>query len=116
VQPLHTLFLLCFLHLVHAQDDSSNFDCHLTVGSLKYDLTALAGEHTISRTRETPPSTMVDSLRFDLCGDLKPLEGVKEGDQVRIHGFLILSHTITEAKILVSTWHAGMSDENEQEG
>jgi autophagy-related protein 27 len=74
-------FILFFLiPFVRAQDP---FDCHVEVGNVKYDLTALAGEHTLQRTRVTPPSTMIDTLRFDLCADLKLLDGVKEGDQVR---------------------------------
>jgi hypothetical protein len=71
--------LLFIVPFVLAQDD---FDCKPTIGKLKYDLTALAGEHVISRTRETPPSTMLDELRFNLCADLTMKDGVKEGDQV----------------------------------
>ncbi|KAF8161113.1 autophagy-related protein 27 [Crassisporium funariophilum] len=78
--------LLAFLCLsytpaVSAQADTS-FDCHVTVdNTTKFDLTSLAGEHIVNRTRETPPSTMIDSLRFDLCADLKALDGLSEHDQ-----------------------------------
>ena len=57
-------------------------DCRITAGSFKYDLTGLAGEHTVSRKRDTPPSTMEDSVRFDLCGELVLQDGVAEKDQV----------------------------------
>ncbi|KII92470.1 hypothetical protein PLICRDRAFT_103090 [Plicaturopsis crispa FD-325 SS-3] len=82
MSPLSLVFLFLVLHtaLVSAQDDAS-FDCHLTIDSYKYDLTQLAGEHTVSRTRDTPPSSMVDTLRFDLCAELKPQDGIAESDQ-----------------------------------
>ncbi|KAI0063520.1 hypothetical protein BV25DRAFT_1883291 [Artomyces pyxidatus] len=62
-----------------AQDDDA--DCRLTVGSNKYDLTALKGDHSAARTRETPPSSWVDAVRFNVCGELAPLDGVGAGDQ-----------------------------------
>jgi len=67
------IFFECRSLLVSAQDDAP-FDCHLNVGLLTYDLTTL-GEITVSRTRNTPPSMMVDSLRFNLCEDLKVEDG-----------------------------------------
>jgi hypothetical protein len=66
-----------FLLYAHA------FDCHLSVNDASFDLTSLAGEHVINRTRSTPPTTMIDSLRFDLCAELKTIEGLAEHDQVR---------------------------------
>lgn len=65
-----------------ADDSSFETTCRLTIGTFKYDLTKLAGEKNVSRTRETPPTSMVDTLRFDLCGELTTLEGVAERDQV----------------------------------
>lgn len=73
--------LLFFLG-VTAQDGTSPFDCRVRTSDLTYDLTSLQGEYTVSRTRETPPSFMVDSVRFDLCADLKLQDGVAAGDQV----------------------------------
>lgn len=70
-----------FLLQVHALAD---FDCHITVNEASFDLTSLAGEHVINRTRSTPPTTMIDSLRFDLCADLNMIEGLAEYDQVRL--------------------------------
>ncbi|KLO19446.1 hypothetical protein SCHPADRAFT_898736 [Schizopora paradoxa] len=65
---------------VYAQ---SEFDCRISLdgGKRKYDLTSLAGEHTLSRTRDTPPSVIVDELRFNLCGDLEMKQGVEDQDQ-----------------------------------
>lgn len=83
--PVSLLSLSLLLSSVYAQEatDSDPFNCHITSNSLNFDLTKLAGEHNATRTRDTPPSTMLDSLRFDLCADLKPQEGVAEADQVR---------------------------------
>lgn len=67
-----------------AADSETPFDCHLTVDNTKFDLTSLAGVHTVNRTRDTPPTKTVDSLRFDLCAELKPQEGLSEHDQVRL--------------------------------
>ena len=67
---------------VAAQDGTDPFNCHVRTNDLTYDLTPLQGEHTASRTRETPPSNWVDSVRFNLCADLKPQDGVGAGDQV----------------------------------
>ena len=79
---------LAFAHLllslgVAAQDGNNPFDCHVRTNGLTYDLTPLQGEHTVSRTRETPPSSWIDAVRFDLCADLKLQDGVAAGDQVR---------------------------------
>ncbi|GBE81152.1 autophagy-related protein 27 [Sparassis latifolia] len=73
--------LLQLFSLVSAQDDGSPFDCHITSGNLKYDLTALAGEHTVSRTRMSPPTEMIDSVAFNLCADLQQKDGVGAQDQ-----------------------------------
>lgn len=68
---------------VKAQDGNNPFNCRVRANDLTYDLTPLQGEHTVSRTRETPPSSWVDSVRFDLCANLKLQDGVAAGDQVR---------------------------------
>lgn len=46
-----------------------------------YDLSKLAGAHTLTRTRDTPPTKMEDTIRFDLCADLA--DDAKSEDQVR---------------------------------
>ena len=63
---------------------ADDFDCKPTLGGHIYDFTSLGnGEHVVNRTRETPPTKTIDSLAFDLCGDLKVKEDVPEHDQVR---------------------------------
>ena len=57
------------------------FDCHATVGELKYDLTSLAGQHTLTREGNTPPTKWKESLTFNLCEAL-PKNNLPEGDQV----------------------------------
>ncbi|KIY73059.1 hypothetical protein CYLTODRAFT_387493 [Cylindrobasidium torrendii FP15055 ss-10] len=83
VWPNSLLFLVCVFFsstpLVLAADNV--FNCLITTDSLKFDLTSLGGEHTVQRERETPPSKMVDKVRFDLCGDLKSLSDVSKQDQ-----------------------------------
>ncbi|KDR75873.1 hypothetical protein GALMADRAFT_248610 [Galerina marginata CBS 339.88] len=75
------IFSYIFLESTIAADTA--FNCLVTVPSdnTKFDLTDLAGEHVVHRKRETPPSFMIDSLRFDLCAELKPQDGVAEHDQ-----------------------------------
>ncbi|KAG2362294.1 autophagy-related protein 27 [Suillus spraguei] len=74
---LSLLLLLSSTVLVAAED----FDCHVTTGGLKWDLTPLEGSHTVSRTRESPPTTMIDELTFNLCKDLQSMSDVPEDDQ-----------------------------------
>ncbi|OJA20367.1 hypothetical protein AZE42_07314 [Rhizopogon vesiculosus] len=45
------------------------------------DLTALGGEQILHRTRDTPPTTMVDELKLNRCGDLPSLMDIPEKDQ-----------------------------------
>ncbi|KAG2129821.1 putative autophagy protein Atg27 [Suillus bovinus] len=75
---LSLLVLLSSTVLVTAED----FDCHyVSTGGSKWDLTPLKGSHTVSRTRDSPPTTMVDELRFNLCKNLKPMHGVSDDEQ-----------------------------------
>ncbi|KAG6841907.1 hypothetical protein C0991_005637 [Blastosporella zonata] len=71
--------LLLTTHSAYAADDP--FDCRLTADGAQFDLTSLAGEHEASQKRETPPTSTVDLLRFNLCDELKKQESVPEGDQ-----------------------------------
>ena len=82
VNLIYVLVLVNFAFLSVVAQDDNPFDCKIHTSDLDFDLTQLAGEHTISRTRVTPPTTMIDTLRFDLCADLKALDGVAESDQV----------------------------------
>ncbi|KAF9784338.1 autophagy-related protein 27, partial [Thelephora terrestris] len=72
---------LLFIIGAAAQDGNDPFNCRVRTNDLTYDLTPLQGERTVSRTRETPPSSWVDSVRFDLCADLKLQDGVAASDQ-----------------------------------
>ncbi|KAF8630660.1 hypothetical protein AX15_002808 [Amanita polypyramis BW_CC] len=77
-------FLFTASALLRAQTvlaDDNPFDCHVVTDHYKFDLTPLAGEQTINRTRETPPSQMIDMLKFNLCAELKVSEDVPEKDQ-----------------------------------
>lgn len=76
-------YLLLNATLVLGTDSETSFNCHLTVDNNTFDLTSLGGVRTVTRTRDTPPTKVVDSLRFDLCAELKPQDGVSEHDQVR---------------------------------
>ncbi|KAG2090584.1 putative autophagy protein Atg27 [Suillus cothurnatus] len=71
------LLLLSSIVFVTAED----FDCHVTTGGLKWDLTPLEGSHKLSRKRDTPPTTMEDELIFNLCKDLEPMDGVPNDEQ-----------------------------------
>ena len=78
------LLSLLFLSVSSVSADDENlFDCRITVDGARFDLTSLTGEHTLNQTHDLPPTSMIDSLRFNLCGDLKRLDGVPEADQVR---------------------------------
>ena len=66
-----------------AQDDDKPFDCHITLDKINYDLTSLAGEHTVSREHQLPPSTIEDKVTFNLCADLTRKSEVPDADQVR---------------------------------
>lgn len=81
------------LPFVQAQD--SPFDCKVSLdgGKLQYDLTSLEGVHTLFRTRDIPPTRMVDEVQFNLCNDLQKREGIAEGDQVNNRS-LASSHVV----------------------
>lgn len=82
-QHLNLNALSCVLLLaatgVLAQED---FDCKITSEATGWDLTSLAGEHTVSRERTTPPSKFRDDITFNLCQDLTRKDGVADKDQV----------------------------------
>ncbi|KAH9942502.1 autophagy-related protein 27 [Epithele typhae] len=74
--PVSRLALLAFTGLlaVHAADDDKPFDCHVKIGESQFDLTKVAGEHSVSRKLDLPPSTITDRLTFNLCKDLVPAD------------------------------------------
>ena len=77
-----SLWLLLFL--ISAASSQPDADCHHSIGDDEYDFSALKGDHVLSRSRSSPPTNMNDTLRFNICNELNPLEGVGSGDQVRI--------------------------------
>lgn len=83
--PVSRIVLLTLVSalVAAAQDDDKPFDCHITLDKINYDLTSLAGEHTISRERSLPPSTIEDKVTFNLCEDLTRKSDVPEDEQVR---------------------------------
>ena len=108
---------LLFALGVTAQDGGNPFNCRVWTSDLTYDLTPLQGEHTVSRTRNTPPSSWVDSVRFDLCADLKPQDGVAVGDQVRGHpNTTPKTDTHNSPLYVVSRRNESMSNEDKPKG
>ncbi|PIL29752.1 hypothetical protein GSI_08191 [Ganoderma sinense ZZ0214-1] len=80
--PVSRAVLLTLLSaLVAAQDDQKPFDCHVTIGQDKYDLTGLKGEFAAERDISLPPSTIHDTLSFNLCEDLTTKKDVPAEDQ-----------------------------------
>ncbi|KAJ7579212.1 autophagy-related protein 27 [Mycena floridula] len=79
LQTLPLSLLLLFSHSVLADDNG--FDCAFNIGATKYDLNSLAGVHEVTRERSTPPTTMVDTVRFNLCHDLPINADVDAKDQ-----------------------------------
>lgn len=64
--------------------DSDSLDCNaFSYEGVTYDLTSLAGERTLTKLRDRPPTTMEDSLTFNICQDITQKEGWAETDQVR---------------------------------
>jgi len=74
------LIFVIVLNITHAKSDLTS-DCRVSIENIMFDLSSLLGEHVINRTRETPPTTMVDSLRFNLCADLEHQGDLSEQDQ-----------------------------------
>ncbi|KAH9895092.1 autophagy-related protein 27 [Cubamyces lactineus] len=80
--PIARLAILTLVSaLASAQDASKPFDCHITIGDVKYDLTSLEGEHTVSRELSVPPTTIEDKVTFNLCKDLERKSDVPPEDQ-----------------------------------
>lgn len=92
------LLLLCYTAHVQA-------DCHVAKDGLEYDLAGMDGEHTVYRTRETPPTIMKDVLTFNPCGPL-PRQEVADHDQVRLRPSL---HITLSKYYIVSTRDCCMS-------
>ncbi|KAJ3979692.1 autophagy-related protein 27 [Lentinula detonsa] len=72
------LLLLCHVPTIEAAD---SFNCIVNIDTTKFDLTSLNNEHKVTQSRSTPPSTMVDSLTFNICDDLTVQGEVAEIDR-----------------------------------
>ena len=97
--------LILLLTAASAQPDS---DCHMAIGDNKYDFSALSGDHAVSRTRSSPPTNMIDTLRFNVCKELSLLEDVDAGEQVRVLG---RPRTFFRTTRVVCKWDVGLSEQ-----
>ncbi|KAI0298553.1 autophagy-related protein 27 [Russula brevipes] len=70
--------LLLLLSTASSQPDA---ECHKSINDDMYDFSALAGDHTVSRTRSSPPTDMLDTLRFNICKELSLIDDVPQSDQ-----------------------------------
>ncbi len=95
-----TSSLWLLLLLISAASSQPDAECHKAIGDDRYDLSALKGDHTVSRSRSLPPTNMMDTLRFNICNELSPLEDVGSGDQVRIRN--ILKSTLSDDRCSVA--------------
>ncbi|KAG8753829.1 hypothetical protein FRC14_005701 [Serendipita sp. 396] len=61
---------------------AEDFECKAdnNIAGHTYDLTTLNVAKTVERTRQIPPSSMLDSIRFNICADL-PSSDLPEHDQ-----------------------------------
>lgn len=78
---LSQAFLLATLLGVAAREYGPPFDCQPIVDGVRYDLTGLKGLQLVGWEVDSPPSKIIDELRFDLCGMLQPVEGRSSEDQ-----------------------------------
>lgn len=70
------LATLLTLLAAYVSADDNPFDCKPTVDKLSYDLTKLNQEFTVSWTVKASQSTNNETLRFNLCDDLKKQDKV----------------------------------------
>ncbi len=72
----------------------ADWNCKFTVPNVgDYDLSGLAGQHTVERTRSTPPTSMIDRIYFDVCNELDQSQA-PESERVRgpLPRSLLLTH------------------------
>lgn len=81
-EATYNLQLFSFLFLLSTALHGAAQDCHFSVGGLNYDLSELGGPKVLSRARDSPPSSYVDELRFDMCEDLTEVTDRASEDQV----------------------------------
>ncbi|KAF8514148.1 autophagy-related protein 27 [Gautieria morchelliformis] len=79
---IYTILLSISASTSAVAQDSDLLDCNaFSFEGVTYDLKSLASERTVTRTRDNPPSTMEDELRFNICEDLTLKDGVPADDQ-----------------------------------
>ncbi|KAH9998493.1 autophagy-related protein 27 [Russula compacta] len=88
-----TALLWLLLLLISTASCQPDADCHMSIGNHMYDFSALSGDHTVSRSRSTPPTNMTDTLRFGVCKELSLLDDVGPGDQCSSGTWACLSKT-----------------------
>jgi len=88
-----TSSLWLLLLLISAASSQPDAECLMSIGDNNYDFSALKGDHNVSRSRSLPPTNMTDTLRFNICKGLSPLEGVASGDQCGSGTWACLSKT-----------------------
>ncbi|KAG8816041.1 hypothetical protein FRC17_000491 [Serendipita sp. 399] len=76
---LHKLLIVLLSAFIALAED---FECKTEnhLAGREYDLTSLNVVKTVERTRQSPPTTMLDSIRFNICADL-PSSELPEHDQ-----------------------------------
>ncbi|KAF8712295.1 Autophagy-related protein 27, partial [Rhizoctonia solani] len=93
----HALLFLISITLALAQE--SSFKCDFEFDKVKYDMHLMDGEWVVKQDRATPPTTMQDELRFNVCGDLKKQAEVKDRDQDRVVSVIPVAQSSTKFTI-----------------
>jgi len=88
-----TSSLWLLLLLISAANSQLDAECLLSFKNNKYDLSKVKGDHMVSRSRSSPPTNMTDTLRFNICNELSPLEGVETDNQCGSGTWACLSKT-----------------------
>ncbi|KAF8684099.1 Autophagy-related protein 27 [Rhizoctonia solani] len=93
----HAFLFLISITLALAQE--SSFKCDFEFDKVKYDMHLMDGEWVVKQDRATPPTTMQDELRFNVCGDLKKQAEVKDRDQDRVVSVIPVAQSSTKFTI-----------------
>jgi hypothetical protein len=76
--------ILLWQLIISIYSASADWECKFTVSNVgDYDLSRLAGQHTVERTRSTPPTSMIDRVIFDVCNELNQSQA-PESERVRV--------------------------------
>jgi Autophagy-related protein 27 len=110
---IYTILLSISASTSAVAQDSDLLDCNaFSFEGVTYDLKSLASERKVTRTRDNPPSTMEDELRFNICEDLALKDDVPAGDQV---GSIRLQNRAGSLCVAVSSRHPGLSHRDQPE-